>query len=214
MEKVNNKLFYNTNFENKNYVENNMNMSFKQEVLKTYNKDEEYFEISFKNINNMAFSEISTLFKNNEESQKIYNLKLATMFSNNINLSKALYDTVLEKPFNSGYEYMFRKYEDKSIFLNSNKNSLSKLFEESVLYNSSSLNTAQKIPQQKLDEILSVVNSFNFITALSGSYKDLYNKNKDNKYAIFYKNYNLEYLELMQKFQRYEQETKILLNQF
>ncbi len=162
----------------------------------------------------MAFSEISTLFKNNKESQKIYNLKLATMFSNNINLSKALYYTVLEKPFNSGYEYMFRKYEDKSIFLNSNKNSLSKLLEESVLYNSSSLNTAQKIPQQKLDEILSVVNSFNFITALSGSYKDLYNKNKDNKYAIFYKNYNLEYLELMQKFQRYEQETKILLNQF
>ncbi len=29
MEKINNKLFYDTNFENKNYVKNNMNISFK-----------------------------------------------------------------------------------------------------------------------------------------------------------------------------------------
>ncbi len=214
MEKINCKSIYNTILENKNKIEENSNISFKQEVIERSKLKSKEYEVNFNNISKLPINNISTLFKNNEESQKIYNLKLATMFSSNINLSKALYDIVLEKPFSSGFEYLFKKYEDKSIFLNSNKNSLSKLLEESVIYNSSFLTKAQKVPQQKIDEILSVASSFNFITALNGSYKELYNKNTNNKYAIFYKNYNLEYLELMQKFQKYEQNSKILLNQF
>ena len=60
------------------------------------------------------------------------------------------------------------------------------------------------ISQDRLNEILTSVNSFNFISALSRTTKDQYGRYKDddeeNNYSFLYNDYALKYQELVYKY--------------
>jgi hypothetical protein len=67
-----------------------------------------------------------------------------------------------------------------------------------------------------LDEILTKVNSFNFLSALSNNSKRGYDKYKDEKsdYSFLYNDYYLQYQELISKYQDLENFNKNLIKQF
>lgn len=71
--------------------------------------------LTFDNIKGITLEEIDTLFKD-EDKAMAKNLRIATLFSNDDYLSKALFDTVLGQPFNLGFSYLSDRYEDKNIF--------------------------------------------------------------------------------------------------
>ena len=82
--------------------------------------------------------------------------------------------------------------------------------------NNSNTKSTDVISQDKLDEILTKVNSFNFISALSNSSKKGYDKYKDEKndYSFLYNDYNLKYQELVYKYKELENINKTLIKQF
>ena len=100
------------------------------------------------------------------------------------------------QPFNVGFSYLSNSYEDKNMFLSSNTNSLADLLHESITQrvNNPNSNSTDVISQDRLDEILTKVNSFNFISALSNTSKKGYDKYKDKKddYSFLYNDYNLK----------------------
>lgn len=175
--------------------------------------------LTFENIKGITLEEIDTLFKNEDDKNMAKNLRLATLFTNDESLSKALFNTVLGQPFNVGYSYLTNRYEDKSIFLNStSSDNLFDLLQESIRskINNKTTNSTDVISQEQLDKILTTVNSFNFVSALSNSSKRGYDKYKDEKndYSFLYNDYNLKYQELMYKYQEQENKNKTLIKQF
>ncbi len=175
--------------------------------------------LSYENIKGITLEEIETLFKNEDDKNMAKNLRIATLFSNDDYLSKALFNTVLGQPFNLGFSYLSDRYEDKSMFLSSkNSNNLFDLLQESMnsKINNSNAKSTDVISQDKLDEILTKVNSFNFISALSNSSKRGFDKYKDEKndYSFLYNDYNLKYQELVYKYKELENINKTLIKQF
>jgi len=174
--------------------------------------------LTYENIKGISLEEIDTLFKNEDNKNMAKNLRLATLFSNDEYLSKALFNTVLGQPFNLGFSYLSDRYEDKNMFLSSKNNSLSDLLHSSFTnkINNPNSKATDVIPQDRLDEILTQVNSFNFISALSDSSKKGYDKykNEKNNYSFLYNDYNLKYKELLFKYQDLENINKNLIKQF
>lgn len=174
--------------------------------------------LTYENIKGITLEEIDTLFKNEDDKNMAKNLRLATLFSSDDYLSKALFNTVLGQPFNVGFSYLSNSYEDKNMFLSSNTNSLADLLHESITQrvNNPNSNSTDVISQDRLDEILTKVNSFNFISALSNTSKKGYDKYKDKKddYSFLYNDYNLKYQELVYKYKELENINKTLIKQF
>ena len=175
--------------------------------------------LSYENIKGISLEEIDTLFTNEDDKNMAKNLRIATLFSNDEHLSKALFNTVLGQPFNLGFSYLTDRYNDKSMFLSSkNSDNLFDLLQESMSskINNSNAKSTDVISQDKLDEILTKVNSFNFISALSNSSKKGYDKYKDEKndYSFLYNDYNLKYQELVYKYKELENINKTLIKQF
>lgn len=175
--------------------------------------------LSYENIKGISLEEIDTLFKNEDDKNMAKNLRITTLFSSDEYLSKALFNTVLGQPFNLGFSYLSDRYEDKNMFLASkNSDNLFDLLHESISskINNSNSKSTDVISQDKLDEILTKVNSFNFISALSNSSKRGYDKYKDEKndYSFLYNDYNLKYQELVYKYKELEDINKTLIKQF
>ncbi len=174
--------------------------------------------LSYENIKGITLEEIDTLFTNEDDKNMAKNLRLATLFLSDDYLSKALFNTVLGQPFNIGFSYLSSSYEDKNMFLSSSKNSLADLLHESITQrvNNPNSNSTDVISQDRLDEILTKVNSFNFISALSDTSKRGYDKYKDEKndYSFLYNDYNLKYQELVYKYKELENINKTLIKQF
>ena len=174
--------------------------------------------LTYENIKGITLEEIDTLFKNEDNKNMAKNLRLATLFSNDDYLSKALFNTVLGQAFNLGFSYLTDRYEDKNMFLSSKNNSLSDLLFSSFTnkINNQNSKSTDVISQDRLDEILTAVNSFNFISSLSNTSKKGYDKYKDEKndYSFLYNDYNLKYQELLYKYQEFENINKNIIKQF
>ena len=174
--------------------------------------------LTYENIKGITLEEIDTLFKNEDNKNMAKNLRLATLFSNDDYLSKALFNTVLGQAFNLGFSYLADRYEDKNMFLSLKNNSLSDLLFSSFTnkINNPNSKSTDVISQDRLDEILTAVNSFNFISALSNTSKKGYDKYKDEKndYSFLYNDYNLKYQELLYKYQEFENINKNIIKQF
>lgn len=175
--------------------------------------------LTFENIKGITPEEIDTLFKNENDKNMAKNLRIATLFTNDEHLSKALFNTVLGQSFNVGYSYLTDRYKDKDIFFNAtNSDNLFDLLQESISakINNKTTNSTDVIPQEQLDRVLTHVHSFNFVSALSNSSKRGYDKYKDdeNDYSFLYADYNLKYQELMYKYQEQLDKSKTMIEQF
>ena len=174
--------------------------------------------LTFDNIKGITLEEIDTLFKDEDSKNMAENLRLATLFTEDDTLGQALFNTVLGQPFELGYSYLFDRYEDKNSFFNTTS-SLSDLLHSSI---SDKLDNGDKkgsdvISQDRLDEILTSVNSFNFVSALSTTSKDQYGRYKDdedNDYSFLYNDYSLKYQELMYKYEEIDNYNKSIIKQF
>ena len=190
------------------------NVSINNQEIKTLKTD----SLSYENIKGITLEEIDSLFKNENDKNMAKNLRLATLFSKDEHLSKAMFNTVLGEPFNLGFSYLKDRYEDKNIFLSSKSTTLFDFLHKSISEKIDNKNTKSTdvIPQYRLDEILTEINSFDFISALSNSSKKGYDKYKDEKndYSFLYNDYNLKYEELMYKYQESLNKTKNIISQY
>lgn len=179
---------------------------------------------NYENIKSLSYEDIETLYENEDDKSMAKNLKLAVDFTDDKILGKALFDTVLGKPFQLGYSYLLNSYEDKhNYFLSkSNKSSLGELLLKSVSngLNETNKNISDKVSQDYLDEILLEVNSFNFLDAMSSGYKDAYGRYKneyddyEDEYSFLYNDFALKYEELKIKYEDSLSINKNLIKQF
>lgn len=175
--------------------------------------------LTYDNIKGITLEEIDTLFTNENDKNMAKNLRIATLFTNDDYLAKALFNTVLGQPFNVGYSYLSDRYQDKTLFFNAtSSDNLFDLLQESISskINNNNAKPNEVIPQEQLDKILTAVHSFNFLSAFSNSSKRGYDKYKEEKndYSFLYNDYNLKYQELMYQYQELENKTKSLIKQF
>ncbi len=175
-------------------------------------------DLSFDNIKGISIEEIDNLFENQNDNQMAKNLRLATLFTDDIYLGKALFNTVLGEPFNLGYNYLSNMYEDKHSFLNMDaNNSLADLLHENITnkIDDNTMKSTDKISQTRINEVLAAANSFSFVDALTTTYKDQYDKYKeDNQYSFLYNDYNLKYQELKYKYEGLKDIDNSLINQY
>ena len=181
-------------------------------------------DFTYENIKGISLEEIEETFESDEDKSMAKNLRLATLFTNDDYLSKAIFETIKGKPFNIGYNYLSQSYEDKHNFFESQSNSNTSLAE--LLYasvskridNEKEENVTDVIPEDFLNEILLEVNSFDFISALGKTSKDEYGRYKDDddkdEYAFLYNDYNLKYEELKYKYDELKNYDNSLINQF
>lgn len=161
--------------------------------------------LSFENIDGITLEEIDSIFTNEKDKELAKNLRLATLFTDDKNLAKAMFNTVLGKPFILGSSFLSNMYDDKHNYfksINSNNN-LSDLLYETIANKTSNQNLKpnEVISQEKLDEILLSVQSFNFLDTISKTYKDKYdNYNEEEDYSFLYNDFNLQYEQLIQKY--------------
>ncbi|MDN5052156.1 hypothetical protein [Aliarcobacter butzleri] len=158
------------------------------------NKSSKTADLSYENIKGITLEEIEKLFENEDEKNMAKNLRLATLFSKDENLSKALFNVILGQPFTVGFEYLTDRYSDKNSYFKSKygNSSLFNLLHQSIT-NKVNQNTSNTdvISQDMLDNILLEINSFDFMSSFSKTSKDGYNKykNKDDRYSFLYEDY-------------------------
>ena len=210
-------LLFKTNVNNN--LEKNIDNIFSNSVENILNKNKKRDNsLTFSNINGITLKEIDELFEDEDKKNLAKNLRLATLFTNDGKLANILFDTVLGKPFDSGFEYLSNRYSDKNNYLKSKNNfSSSTLFDmlhKSMEYRLNSSNKSD-IKKEDLDDILLEINSFDFISALSSSSKKGSKKYKDQeKYSFLYKNYELEYKNIMEKYQDLDKKNLDILSFF
>lgn len=169
-------------------------------------------DLTYENIKGITQDEIDLLFTG-EAKQMAENLKLSTQFTEDEKLSRALFNTVLGQPFNMGKAYLFDRYHDKSSFL-SQHSSLADLLEKSI-QNRTSFDSINKVSEEQLNDILTTVNSFNFVSTLTNTTKDLSNRYKDDdNYSFLYNDYFLQYEQLLQKYEDEKYKEMMFLKQF
>ena len=210
-------LLFKTNVNNN--LEKNIDNIFSNSVENILNKDKRRDNsLTFSNINGITLKEIDELFEDKEKKNLAKNLRLATLFTNDEKLANILFDTVLGKPFDSGFEYLSNRYSDKNSYLKSKSSfgssTLFDMLHKSMEYRLNSSNKSD-IKKEDLDDILLEINSFDFISALSSSSKKGSKKYKDQeKYSFLYKNYELEYKNIMEKYQDLDKKNLDIIKQF
>ncbi len=174
-------------------------------------------ELTFENIKGISLEEIDKLFEDENNKELAKNLRLTTLFTEDNYLANALFNTVLGKPFDIGYSYLFDMYEDKNTFFNSKPDTLADLLHDNISrrLDIDDKKPTDKISQTRINQVLAAVNSFSFVDALSNGYKDQYDKYKDdNEYSFLYNDYYLKYQELIYKYDELEGIDKSLISQF
>ena len=210
-------LLFKTNVNNN--LEKNIDNIFSNSVENILNKNKKRDNsLTFSNINGITLKEIDELFEDEDKKNLAKNLRLATLFTNDGKLANILFDTVLGKPFDSGFEYLSNIYSDKNNYLKSKNNfgssSLFDMLHKSMEYRLNSSNKSD-IKKEDLDDILLEINSFDFISALSSSSKKGSQKYKnEEKYSFLYKNYELEYKNIMEKYQDLDKKNLDIIKQF
>ena len=174
--------------------------------------------LTFDNIKGISLEEIDTLFKDEDSKNMAENLRLATLFTEDDTLGQALFNTVLGQPFVLGYSYLFDRYEDKNSFFNTTS-SLSDLLHSSISdkLDNGDKNITDVISEDRLGEILTSINSFNFVSALTTASKDQYGRyedDEDNDYSFLYNDYSLKYQELMYKYEEIDNYNKNIIKQY
>ncbi|MCG3663062.1 hypothetical protein L5F37_06585 [Aliarcobacter butzleri] len=183
------------------------------------NKSSKTADLSYENIKGITLEEIEKLFQNDNDKNMAKNLRLATLFSKDENLSKALFNVILGQPFTVGFEYLTDRYSDKNSYFKSKygNSSLFNLLHQSIT-NKVNQNTSNTdvISQDMLDNILLEINSFDFMSSFSKTSKDGYNKykNKDDRYSFLYEDYSLKYEELLTKYKELDNYNTNLIKQF
>ena len=183
------------------------------------NLDEDFFtqrtaDLTYNNIKGITQEEIDHLFKDEASKKMANNLRLATTFTQDDNLSNALFNTVAGKPFDTGYQFLADRYKDKSSFLSPN-NSLSDLLERTIQNKASGdKKLTDQVSDAQLNEILTAVNSFNFMSVLTKSTRELNDQHKDDEYSFLYNDYALQYEQLMQQYENKRFENMGMINQF
>ena len=210
-------LLFKTNVNNN--LEKNIDNIFSNSVENILNKNKKRDNsLTFSNINGITLKEIDELFEDEDKKNLAKNLRLATLFTNDGKLANILFDTVLGKPFDSGFEYLSNRHSDKNNYLKSKNNfgssSLFDMLHKSMEYRLNSSNKSD-IKKEDLDDILLEINSFDFISALSSSSKKGSQKYKnEEKYSFLYKNYELEYKNIMEKYQDLDKKNLDIIKQF
>ncbi|RXJ86531.1 hypothetical protein [Arcobacter sp. CECT 8985] len=188
--------------------------SFKDVLLGDFEDLSEDF--SFETIQKIPLNKIEDIYQTEHNIKKAKNLKIATMFTEDKSLSKALYEQVLNKQAsNKDEEYLFDMIQDKIIFLSSDSTTLESLLQKSVESRvdlSSNEKILQRVTPSEINAVLSYVNAINFISSMGNTYESLNNRylNKDDKYSIFYNNHYLEYHFLIAKFKEYDRQIEKL----
>ena len=114
-------LLFKTNVNNN--LEKNIDNIFSNSVENILNKNKKRDNsLTFSNINGITLKEIDELFEDEDKKNLAKNLRLATLFTNDGKLANILFDTVLGKPFDSGFEYLSNRYSDKNNYLKSKNN--------------------------------------------------------------------------------------------
>ncbi|KAB7889182.1 hypothetical protein [Poseidonibacter ostreae] len=176
--------------------------------------------LTYDNIKGITLEEIEKIFVDDEDKIMAKNLRIATLFTEDRILGQALFNTVLGQTFDLGYSYLFDRYEDKNSFLNSSSsNSLADLLQSSISkkIDNNDKKVTDVISQDRLDEILTSVNSFDFLSALSTTTKDEYGRYKkedENNYSFLYNDYALQYEQLKSKYEELDNINKNLIKQF
>ncbi|RXK00524.1 hypothetical protein CRU98_05025 [Arcobacter sp. CECT 8986] len=203
---------------NNNYKENliaqndvKSQESFKSALFDDYETKNSDF--SYENIVNTPLNKISSLYENSEDIKKAKNLKIATMFSDNEILSKALYDKVYEMNSINQNNYLFNIIQDKIVFFSSDNTTIEDLLQKSVKERlaSTSTNSLEQVPYEYINIVLTYANSISFINSMTSSYKSLSSRyDKDDKYSVFYNNHYLEYNFLIARFKEYDRQIEKL----
>lgn len=205
------------NLEN-NFIEkqNNNFLNSVENIIKNGNNKKDS-SFTFENIKGITLEEIEKNFNTNEDKNLAKNLRLATLFTNDEKLSRIMFNTVLGKSFDVGYEYLVNRYSDKSIYSKpksfSFKSSLSDLLHKSVTNRLEQSKNGVK--KEDLDDILLKIHSFDFLTSFSRSSKKLKDRYKDDeKYSFLYRNYELEYQDLIDKYKNLNNQNLDIIKQF
>ncbi|MFX4153924.1 hypothetical protein ACOL23_03150 [Aliarcobacter butzleri] len=183
------------------------------------NKSSKTADLSYENIKGITLEEIEKLFQNEDEKNMAKNLRLATLFSKDENLSKALFNVILGQSFTVGFEYLTDRYSDKNSYFKSKygNSSLFNLLHQSITNKvNQNISNTDVISQDMLDNILLEINSFDFMSSFSKTSKDGYNKykNKDDRYSFLYEDYSLKYEELLTKYKELDNYNTNLIKQF
>ena len=185
-----------------------------QNTDNTDNKKKE-IDISFQNINTMSLDEIEESYQDKDQTNLLTALKLSTLFSTNMNMNEALFNTVLgQNDVSSAQVYLSSMMSNRNTYL-SNSNDGGAWLRQNLI---SQLDGEVQAEQIKLEkEFLYSMVQFDVAAHMSDMMnfsKKGRDDNKDN-YGLFslYDNTYLQYQSLFNEYEALESGNNNLLNQ-
>jgi len=206
----------NKQFQNKK-SEDTQTVSFKESILNNHEQNSHNKEsLTFENINNISVNEMEENYQDKQQVELFKILKLATLFSGNVNMNKAMFNSVLDQDgLEKSQEYMYSMMSNRNSYL-SNSNDNGAWLRSSLI---SELEGDAKREQIQLEkEFLNTMLQFdvaqhmNDMMDFSKSGRDR-NKN-NNDLSLMYNNTYLKYQNLFNEFEKIENNSAGLLNQY
>lgn len=188
--------------------------SFKDIIMQNLNssgtKDD---SLSYSNIKGISLDQIEELFLKEEDKSMAKNLRLATLFTNDDILAQALFNTIKGQNFEISSSFLYDRYEDKHSFLSTNVD-FEDLLHASIIYKKDTDNkkVTDQVSDDRLNEILTSIKSFNFLDTLIGTTKE--KRDEKNEYSFLYNDYHMAYEELKYKYEDIKSENEAYLNSF
>ncbi len=196
---------------------NKTSSSFINNLQNNENTDDKKKEvdISFQNINTMSLDDIEQNYQDKDQSNLLTALKLSTLFSTNMNMNEALFNTLLgQNDLSSAQMYISTMMSNRNTYL-SNSNDGGAWLRQNLI---SQLDGEVQAEQIKLEkEFLYSMVQFDVAAHMSDMMnfsKKGRDDNKDN-YGLFsmYDNTYLQYQSLFNEYESLESGNKNLLNQ-
>jgi len=189
-------------------------------ISKLQSKDEDQQnkngkDISFQSINTMSLEDIENSYENNAQDTLLKVLKASTMFSTNMNMNEALFNTVLgQEDVSSSQMYLYNMMSNRNTYL-SNADDGGAWLRQSLI---SQLDGEVQQEQIKLEkEFLYSMVQFDVATHMSDMMNFSNKGREDNKnnYGLFsmYDNTYLQYQSLFNEYEAIESGNNNLLNQ-
>jgi len=183
-------------------------------------KDEEQIkenkkEISFQNVNTMSLEDIENTYQNNEQENLLKVLKASTMFSTNMSMNEALFNTVLgQNDVSSSQMYLYNMMSNRNTYL-SNSNDGGAWLRQSLISQLDGEVQSEQIQLEK--EFLYSMVQFDVSAHMSDMMNFSNRGREDNKdnYGLFsmYDNTYLQYQSLFNEYEAIESGNKNRLNQ-
>ena len=182
------------------------------------NNNQSNDNLSYQDIKNMTPDDIQALYGSQEAMQSIRNQYLATLFSDDSNMSLTMFNHIDKMPYNQSTSFLANMFTQRNIYLDNEIDTLQKgsLLRQSIIdmIDDPDIKTEQEKLEKEFNTTMMKFNIMDYFNDMLDFGKNEYDKNKNSKYGFLYNNFNEQYSTLFSEYKDIKNINEMMINQY